>query len=141
MTGYGSAQATGSRLSAEVEIRSVNARSLKPSFRTPSFLSAREPDLEKLLRARVRRGTVNCFVRIQLREADDVIRVRPEVIEGLATALAPLDQVDRPAHREPAVERHGVEHRARVALAPPRQPEGELEALGHEPRVVYARAP
>lgn len=90
MTGYGAAQATGSRLSCEIEVRSVNARALKISFRTPSFLSARESDLEKLARARLRRGSVNCFVRIQLLQAEDVIRVRPEVIEGLEKAIAPL---------------------------------------------------
>jgi len=90
MTGYGAAQATGSRLSCEVEVRSVNARALKISFRTPSFLSARESDLEKLARARLRRGSVNCSVRIQLLQAEDVIRVRPEVIEGLEKAIAPL---------------------------------------------------
>jgi uncharacterized protein (TIGR00255 family) len=90
MTGYGAAQATGSRLACEVEIRAVNARSLKVSFRTPSFLSAREPDLEKLVRGRLRRGTVTCYVRVNLLAAEDVIRVRPEVVEGLEHALAPL---------------------------------------------------
>ena len=90
MTGYGAAQATGSRLAADVEIRSVNARSLKVSYRTPSLLAPREPDLEKLVRARVRRGTLTVFVRLQLLEAEDVIRVRTQVIEGLEKALQPL---------------------------------------------------
>jgi uncharacterized protein (TIGR00255 family) len=90
MTGYGAAQASGTRLACEVELRSVNARSLKVSFRTPGFLQARETDLEKLVRARLRRGTVTCFLRIQLLQAEDVIRVRPEVVEGLEKAIAPL---------------------------------------------------
>ena len=54
------------------------------------FLSAREPDLEKLVRGRLRRGTVTCYVRVNLLAAEDVIRVRPEVVEGLEHALAPL---------------------------------------------------
>jgi len=90
MTGYGAGQATGTRLSCEVEIRAVNSRSLKVSFRTPGLLAAREPDLEKLVRGRLRRGTVTCFVRVQLLQAEDVIRVRPEVVEGLEKAIAPL---------------------------------------------------
>ena len=90
MTGYGAAQATGARLAAEIEVRSVNARSLKATFRTPSFLSAREAELEKILRQRVRRGTITCFVRVQLLEAEDVLRVRPEVVEGFEKALRPL---------------------------------------------------
>ncbi|MHC4953019.1 MAG: YicC/YloC family endoribonuclease [Planctomycetota bacterium] len=90
MTGYGSAQETGTRLAADVEIRAVNARNLKVSYRTPSLLSPREPDLEKLVRARVRRGTLTVFVRVQLLQAEDVIRVRSEVVEGLEKALKPL---------------------------------------------------
>jgi len=90
MTGYGSAQATGSRLAAEVEIRSVNARSLKVTFRTPTFLSAREPELEKVVRSYLKRGTVTCYVRINLLEAEDVLRVRPEVVKGYHAALEPL---------------------------------------------------
>jgi uncharacterized protein (TIGR00255 family) len=90
MTGYGSAQATGSRLAAEVEIRSVNARSLKVAFRTPSFLSAREPELEKIVREHLKRGTITCFVRINLLEAEDVLRVREEVVRGFHAALEPL---------------------------------------------------
>jgi len=90
MTGYGAAQATGSRLAVDVEIRAVNARSLKVSYRTPSLLSPREADLEKMVRARVRRGTLTVFVRLQLLQAEDVIRVRTPVIEGLAKALEPL---------------------------------------------------
>lgn len=92
MTGYGSAQATGSRLAAEVEVRSVNGRSLKVAFRTPTFLSAREPELEKIVRAHLKRGTVTCYVRINLLEAEDVLRVRPEVVRGFHAALEPLRQ-------------------------------------------------
>jgi len=90
MTGYGSAQQTGTRLAVEVEARSVNARNLKVSYRTPSLLAPREADLEKLVRAQVRRGTLTMYVRVQLLESEDVIRVRREVIEGLETALKPL---------------------------------------------------
>ena len=122
MTGYGAAQATGARLACEIEIRAVNARSLKVSFRTPSFLTAREPDLEKLVRARLRRGTVTCYVRIQLLAAEDVIRVRPEVIEGLEVEAG---QLNRTIHgpnfyREPA-------DTIKAALARLEQVQTELE--------------
>ncbi|MEM8885197.1 MAG: YicC/YloC family endoribonuclease [Planctomycetota bacterium] len=90
MTGYGAAQATGTRMSVEVEIRTVNARSLKLNFRTPSFLAAREPEMEKLVRGRLRRGTVTCYVRTQLLAAEDVIRVRSEVVAGYEQAMAAL---------------------------------------------------
>jgi len=90
MTGYGSAQGTGSRMAVEVEIRAVNSRNLKVSYRTPSLLSPREADLEKLVRAQVRRGTLTVYVRTQLLQNEDVIRVRREVVEGFESALKPL---------------------------------------------------
>jgi len=90
MTGYGSAQAAGTRLAVEVEVRSVNARNLKVSYRTPSLLAPREADLEKLVRAQVRRGTLTLYVRVQLLQSEDVIRIRREVIEGFEAAIVPL---------------------------------------------------
>jgi len=90
MTGYGSAQAAGTRLAVEVEVRSVNARNLKISYRTPSLLSPREAELEKLVRTRVRRGTLTLYIRFQLLRSEDVIRIRREVIEGFEAAVLPL---------------------------------------------------
>ena len=90
MTGYGSAQAAGTRLAVEVEVRSVNARNLKISYRTPSLLSPREAELEKLVRTRVSRGTLTLYIRVQLLQSEDVIRIRSEVVEGFEKAVAPL---------------------------------------------------
>ena len=90
MTGYGAAQATGSRVSVEVEIRSVNARAIKVHLRAPPILAPREAELDTLVRRRVRRGTITVFVRVQLLRPQDAISVRPELVEGLAKALEPL---------------------------------------------------
>jgi uncharacterized protein (TIGR00255 family) len=90
MTGYGAAQAAGTRLAVEVEVRSVNARNLKIAYRTPSLLSPREAELDKLVRTRVRRGTLTLYVRLQLLQAEDVVRIRREVIEGFEAAVRPL---------------------------------------------------
>jgi uncharacterized protein (TIGR00255 family) len=90
MTGYGASQAAGSRLHVEVEVRSVNARSLKLSLRAPALLAPRESELETLVRKQVRRGSVTLFIRLQFRRTQDLIRIRPEVVEGFARALKRL---------------------------------------------------
>ena len=90
MTGYGAGQKAGSRVAVDVEIRSVNGRTLKISTRTPPLLAPREADLEKLVRGRVRRGSVTLFARVHLLRPQDAIRIRPEIVEGLARALEPL---------------------------------------------------
>lgn len=90
MTGYGAARARSRRVAVEVEARSVNARSLKVTVRTPAALSSREPDLEALVRRQVARGSVTLSVQLHFLRPEDVVRVRPEVVEGFARALAVL---------------------------------------------------
>ena len=63
MTGYGAARSRNRRVAVEVEARSVNSRSLKVSFRTPALLSAREADLEAIVRKHVARGSVSAICR------------------------------------------------------------------------------
>ncbi len=90
MTGYGAGHADGTRVAVEVEIRAVNHRGLKVSWRLPASLSARESEFESLLRKRVRRGSLTVFVRVQFVRADDVARIRTDVVEGYARALEKL---------------------------------------------------
>ncbi len=90
MTGYGAARASGTRVAVEVEIRSVNARSFKLNTRIPGQLAPRETDLEALVRRHLRRGTVSLGVKLQRVRPQDAVRIRPEIVEGLAQALEPL---------------------------------------------------
>jgi uncharacterized protein (TIGR00255 family) len=90
MTGYGAAQATGSRLAVEIEIRSVNARALKTSLRIPPVLAPREPEIDKLVRGSLRRGSVTVYVRLDFLRPQDLVRIREDVVEGFAKAVAKL---------------------------------------------------
>jgi uncharacterized protein (TIGR00255 family) len=90
MTGYGAAQRAGTRIAVEVEVRSVNNRSLKLAVRTPGILSAREPELDALVRRRIRRGSVTLAVKLQFVRPTDLVRIRIDVVEGFAHALEPL---------------------------------------------------
>ncbi len=90
MTGYGAASAAGSRIRVEIEVRSVNARSLKVSLRTPAALSPHEADLEALVRDRVRRGTVSLSARVDYLRPQEVLRIRTDLVEGLAKSIEAL---------------------------------------------------
>jgi len=90
MTGYGAARSRSRRVAVEVEARSVNSRSLKVTLRTPPVLSAREPDLEALVRKRVARGSVTVAVQLRFLRPEDVVHLRAEVVEGFARALEAL---------------------------------------------------
>jgi uncharacterized protein (TIGR00255 family) len=63
MTGFGEAQWQGETLNLSVEVRTVNNRYLKVSVRGSEPYPMLEPELEKLVRKYVRRGTVTIQIR------------------------------------------------------------------------------
>jgi len=77
MTGFGEARHQGDDLALSVEVRTVNNRYLKVSVRGSDPYPMLEPELEKLVRKYVRRGTVTVHVRCdrQMRGADFAINV------------------------------------------------------------------
>jgi uncharacterized protein (TIGR00255 family) len=95
MTGYGAAHGASRRLAVDAEVRAVNARALKVGFRTPPQIAPREPELEKVVREHIRRGTVTVFLRVEFLQPTDVLRIRPEVVEGFARSLEPLRRKGR----------------------------------------------
>jgi uncharacterized protein (TIGR00255 family) len=66
MTGYGVANRADRDLGLTVELRAVNNRYLKVSYRTPDFLTALEPEFERRIRGRISRGAVTLTVQCQL---------------------------------------------------------------------------
>ncbi len=75
MTGFGEARHQGEIGTLAVEVRTVNNRYLKVSVRGSEPYPMLEPELEKLVRKYVRRGTVTVHVRVdrQYRPADFAI--------------------------------------------------------------------
>ena len=65
MTGFGSAQAENGGFAVSAEVRCVNNRHLKVSIRCPDSWSAKEHEIEKLVRQSIARGTVNVSLRVQ----------------------------------------------------------------------------
>lgn len=69
MTGYGCGSATNPTASAEVELRSVNGRSLSVKLRLPPDRMEFEPRVEALIRSALERGSVQGQVRITVLES------------------------------------------------------------------------
>jgi uncharacterized protein (TIGR00255 family) len=64
MTGHGRAQQTSDAMAIDVEVRSVNNRFLKVTYKLHDSLSFIEPLIENCVREKVRRGTVHVSVKV-----------------------------------------------------------------------------
>ena len=83
MTGQGEGRCTvpqGGMLLAEV--RAVNNRHLKLNLRLGDGLGVLEPEIDGLVRAYVKRGTLNLNVVWSGRPMLDLYRIQPDVVEG-----------------------------------------------------------
>jgi uncharacterized protein (TIGR00255 family) len=65
MTGYGEARFEDQRWMIHVEVRTVNNRHLKLSARISEPYAAREPEVEQLVREKVKRGTIQLNLRVE----------------------------------------------------------------------------
>ena len=65
MTGFGKGSIGNSKLSAEVEVKSVNSRYLDISLKMPPALSNKEYELREIIRSKVKRGKLSIFVQIK----------------------------------------------------------------------------
>jgi len=65
MTGYGRAASSGGDYVVEAEIRSVNGRFLKTHCKVPTQLTRFESEIEKLLKEKFARGTIDVYVKYE----------------------------------------------------------------------------
>lgn len=70
MTGYGESQCHDDGVHYALEVRSVNNRYFKASIKLPESLAVLEPEVEKLLRGRLLRGSVTCTLRLRNTSAE-----------------------------------------------------------------------
>ena len=88
MTGYGNAAVESDELRASVTARSLNHRYLDLTVHTPRRLQALEPDVKRLVQARVQRGRVEVSIHATLRQAEaEVVLAPTAVIGALVQAL------------------------------------------------------
>jgi uncharacterized protein (TIGR00255 family) len=88
MTGYGSSQHAESGVSYVVEIRSVNNRYRKLAIKLPEHLQFAEAFVEKWLRARVARGTVDFSLRVRSQNGTGACMIRSDKLQAYVEQLA-----------------------------------------------------
>jgi uncharacterized protein (TIGR00255 family) len=88
MTGFGNARRETERIGVAAEIRTVNNRYLKVTVRCSDSHSTLEPQIEKLVREGVARGTVSVSVRVEPVGREGRYVIAPDVLTGYARRLA-----------------------------------------------------
>jgi len=90
MTGYGDAECTVDGVTYAVEIRSVNNRYFKATIKLPEPLQYLEPELERVLRARLGRGSVTYTLRLRSVTGLETYEVNVAALERYIKQLEPL---------------------------------------------------
>lgn len=88
MTGYGAAQSELDGASYVVEIKTVNNRYFKAVVRLPESMAFLDDEIDKLLRSKLARGTVNYVLRLKDASADTLIDIDEAALEAIAARLA-----------------------------------------------------
>ena len=87
MTGFGEARRQTAGLTALVEVRTINNRHFKLSFRATEGYGGLESDVEAAVREIVRRGTVQVNLRIDRQTSPDDFRINVSVLESYRAQL------------------------------------------------------
>lgn len=90
MTGYGDAELTTEGVSYAVEIRSLNNRYFKASIKLPDALAYLEPDIERLLRDRLGRGSVTYSLRLRSVTGIEAYEINMAALERYVRQLQPM---------------------------------------------------
>ena len=90
MTGFGEATLETASLSVRVEIRSLNNRFLKVHVSLPEGYTAYIPQVEQLIRQRLRRGTVYVYVYLKRVSEPPRYRIHEGVLEAYKYQLESL---------------------------------------------------
>ena len=90
MTGHGEAHRRQDGTSVTVEVRTINNRYLKLSFRASEGYQSLEPQVEGLVRQHVRRGTIQVTLNVDREPSPDDYRLNEVVLKGY---LAQLERI------------------------------------------------
>ncbi len=82
MTGFGEAHCRQDGLAVSVEVRTINSRYFKIAIRIAEGYGALEPQIESILRRRVRRGTIQVSVRVDRARPAEGYRINKDVLNG-----------------------------------------------------------
>jgi uncharacterized protein (TIGR00255 family) len=143
MTGFGDARLQTERWSVSVEVRTVNNRHFKLTAKLGEPYSALEPDIERLVRETVRRGSVHLSLRVERPRRSEDYRLNTVALCSYRDQLLALAGVaGAPVDLGALLALPGVVEERRAAAEDPHEDWPELatvvaEALG---RLQAARA-
>src|SRR5205085_4329083 len=97
MTGFGEARGQGAGFAVAVEVRAVNNRYLKVTVRGSDPYPMLEPELEKVVRRHVKRGTLHVNVRAERQPKPSELRLNlPALQTYLHQVRAACQEVGQP---------------------------------------------
>jgi len=82
MTGFGEARSQAGEMAIAVEVRTINSRHFKLSYRASEGYAALEADVEALTRESIRRGTVQLNLRVDRRGSSEDYHINTDVLES-----------------------------------------------------------
>jgi len=94
MTGFGEATAEVDGVVYTVEMRTVNNRYFKSHLRLPDIVSFLEGEVEKLLRSRVHRGTINCLLYMKNVSGEGLFDVDENALQGYIKKLRDIAEAN-----------------------------------------------
>ncbi len=90
MTGFGNASLQTEGVHVSSEIKSVNNRYLKISVRMPDSVARFEAEIEKLVRSRVTRGSVQLSIRVRFTSGQSEYRIDQDLLRSFQRQLAEI---------------------------------------------------
>ena len=87
MTGFGEARRQADDVAVAAELRTVNNRYFKFSLRITEGYSALEPQVESLVREKIKRGTVNLTLKVDRVVSPEQYSLNLEVLEAYRRQL------------------------------------------------------
>jgi uncharacterized protein (TIGR00255 family) len=87
MTGFGEARSQAGGMAVAVEVRTINSRHFKLSYRSSEGYAALEPEVEAIARDAIRRGTAQLNLRVDRRTSVDDYRINTEVLDNYRRQL------------------------------------------------------
>ncbi len=90
MTGFGNASHDSESVHVSSEIKSVNNRYLKLSVRMPDSVARFEADIEKLIRSRVARGSIQVSLRVRFHGGQSEYRIDSDLLRSYQSQLSEI---------------------------------------------------
>jgi uncharacterized protein (TIGR00255 family) len=90
MTGFGAARFDDGHLHVSAEVRALNNRYLKVTTKCPESYNIFEPEVERLVRSRIHRGTVQVLLRVYREPIPEDFRLSQTAVRSYLEQLRPL---------------------------------------------------